>query len=67
MKEKYGIGDIIRKKDKQSGRPKAALPFWFLMVVLLTICLWSASIVATCIAALFALPVVISDKKIENR
>ena len=37
------------------GRPKAALLFWFLMVVLLSICLLSASIVATCIAAHFAL------------
>ena len=35
--------------------PKAALLFWFLMVVLLFICLLSASIVATCIAAHFAL------------
>ena len=34
-----------------AGRPKAALLFWFFMVVLLFICLWSASIVATCIAA----------------
>ena len=38
-----------------AGRPKAALLFWFLMVVLLSVCLLSASIVATCIAAHFAL------------
>ena len=38
-----------------AGRPKAALLFWFIMIVLLSICLWSASIVATCIAAHSAL------------
>ena len=32
-----------------AGRPKAALLFWFFMVVLLSICLWYVSIVATCI------------------
>ena len=37
------------------GRPKAALLFWFFIVVLLSVCLWSASTVATCIAAHFAL------------
>ena len=38
-----------------TGHPKAALLFWFLMVVLLSICLLSASIVATYIAAYFTL------------
>ena len=37
-----------------AGCPKAALQFWFFMV-LLSICLWSGSIVAICIAADFAL------------
>ena len=37
-----------------AGRPKAALLFWFFMVVLLSICLWYVSIVATCIAVHFA-------------
>ena len=37
------------------GRPKAALLFWFFMTVLSAICLWSASIATTCIAAHFAL------------
>ena len=41
--------------DFIAGRPKAALPFWFLKVALLPICLWSAGIVATFIAAHFAL------------
>ena len=38
-----------------AGRPKTALLFWFFMFVLLSICLWSVSIVATCIASHFAL------------
>ena len=37
-----------------AGRPKAALLFWFFMVVLLSICLWYVSIVATCVAVHFA-------------
>ena len=37
-----------------AGRPKAALLFWFFMVVLLSICLWYVSIVVTCIAVHFA-------------
>ena len=37
-----------------AGRPKAALLFWFFMVVHLSICLWYVSIVATCIAVHFA-------------
>ena len=37
-----------------AGRPKAALLFLFFMVVLLSICLWYVSIVATCIAVHFA-------------
>ena len=37
-----------------AGRPKVALLFWFFMVVLLSICLLYVSIVATCIAAHFA-------------
>ena len=37
-----------------AGRPKAALLFWFFMVVLLSICLWNVGIVATCIAVHFA-------------
>ena len=37
-----------------AGRPKAALLFWFFMVVLLSICLWYVRIVATCIAVHFA-------------
>ena len=37
-----------------AGRPKAALLFWFFMVVLLSICLRYVSIVATCIAVHFA-------------
>ena len=51
-----GMPNCKKKKNGFiAGRPKAALLFWFLIVVLLTICLWSASIVATCIAANFAL------------
>ena len=38
-----------------AGSPKAALLFWFFMVVLLSICLWYVSIVATCTAAHLAL------------
>ena len=37
-----------------AGRPKAALLFWFFMVVLLSICVWYVCIVATCIAVHFA-------------
>ena len=37
-----------------AGRPKAALLFWFFMVVLLSLCLWYVSTVATCIAVHFA-------------
>ena len=37
-----------------AGRPKAVLLFWFFMVVLLSICLWYASIMATCKAVHFA-------------
>ena len=37
-----------------AGRPKAALLFWLFMVVLLSMCLWYVSIVATCIAVHFA-------------
>ena len=45
---------ILVRELNIAGRPKAALLFWFLKVVLLSICLWSASIVATFIAAHFA-------------
>ena len=37
-----------------AGRPKAALLVRFLIVVLLSMCLLSASILATCVAAHFA-------------
>ena len=37
-----------------TGRPSAALLFWFFMVVRLSICLWYVSIVVTCIAVHFA-------------
>ena len=37
-----------------AGRPKAALLFWFFMVVLLSICLWYVNIVTICIAVHFA-------------
>ena len=37
-----------------AGRPKVAFLFWFFMAVLLSIYLWYVSILATCIAAHFA-------------
>ena len=46
--------EVFKILNGLSGRPKAALLIWFLMVDLLFICLLSASIVATCIAAHFA-------------
>ena len=46
-----------------AGRPKAALLFWFFMVVLLSICLWYVSIVATCIAVHFAVCHALYDNK----
>ena len=50
-----------------AGRPKAALLICFFMVVLLSICLFSASIMATCIAAHFALSVVLYNKKKKKK
>ena len=48
--------------------PKAALLNWFFMVVLLSICLWYVSIVATCIAVHFAVcHALYNNKKQENR
>ena len=47
----FKFGDI---GNSIAGRPKAALLFWFFMIVLLSICLWYVSIVATFIAVHFA-------------
>ena len=59
-RQNLGRGLVDRKlveapSNSIAGRPKAALLFWFFMVVLVFLCLWYASIVATCIAAHFAL------------
>ena len=48
------MGNVGRASNFIAGRPKAALLFWFFMVVLLSICLWYDSIVTTCIAVHFA-------------
>ena len=48
------IASVLRARFI-AGHLKAAHLYWFLMVVLVTICLWSASIVATCIVGHFAL------------
>ena len=48
-RESSGSNAFIQVKLSNfiAGRPKAVLPFWFLVVVLLSICLLPASIVAT--------------------
>ena len=50
-----GWKSIVCEEIVKENSPKAALLFRFLKVALLSICLWYASIVATCIAAHFAL------------
>ena len=47
-----------------AGRPRAALLFWFLVVVLLSICLLSSGIVAACIAAHILSCLMIQSQKI---
>ena len=54
-KAEYGRELVDRKLIEApsnfiAGRPKAVPLFWFFKVALLSICLWSASIVATCIS-----------------
>ena len=61
------LGATVQAKKISLNPTPDSFLFWFLMVVLLSICLLSASIVATCIAAHLARSCFMIKKKSENR